>query len=474
MTAGNKTFDGRVVVVGYGTIGRCALPMLRALFGLPLERFLVIDQADHSDLLADEIAGGLRFQTHTITPDNLAKVLGAAARAGDLLLNLSVGIESLALADWCHHNGVIYLDTALEPWEGTVDDSHKPAAERTEYAFHQTARGQARASWRTDGPTAVITHGANPGLVSHFAKAALVDLARSRKPEIAVPDSRAGWARLARDLGVKVIHISERDTQVTGKPKEPGEFVNTWSIPGFVEEAMMPVEIGWGSHEKTLPPGARRQTEGPCNAIYVERPAAQVLLRSWVPLGGQILGLALPHSESVTISEYLTLEEGGQVVYRPTVAFVYMPCDGAMASLHETMMNGWQMQPRERILFDEITTGRDELGVLLLGDGPSGWWYGSQLDIEEARRLAPGSNPTALQVAAGVVSAALWAARNPNRGFCEPEDLPHEEILVAARPYLGPVASLPTDWTPFRQRKQLFDEPRLDPADPWQFTNFTL
>ena len=474
MTAEALRFDGRVIVVGYGTIGRCALPMLRALFDLGLERFLVIDQRDHSRLLAEEIAGGLRFQACAITPDNLAEVLEASVEGGDLLVNLSVGIDSIALADWCHHNGVVYLDTALEPWEGFIDDSDKPPVERTEYALHQRARHRAQAAWRADGPTAVFTHGANPGLVSHFAKAALLDLARSRDPETATPVCREAWARLARDCGVKVIHISERDTQVSGRPKQPGEFVNTWSIPGFVEEAMMPVEFGWGSHEKTLPLGAHRQVEGPCNTIYLERPAARFLLRSWVPLGGQIMGLALPHSETVTLSEYLTLERDGTLDYRPTVSFVYLACDDAMASLHETVMNGWRMQPKERILFDEITGGRDELGVLLLGDGPSGWWYGSQLDIHEARRLAPGSNPTALQVAAGVVSAALWAARNPKRGYCEPEDLPHQEILETARPYLGTMASQPTDWTPFTNRKQLFDDPGLDLEDPWQFANFTV
>ncbi len=34
---------------------------------------------------------------------------------------------------------------------------------------------------------------------------------------------------LARKLGVKVIHCSERDTQITDQPKEVDEFVNTWS-----------------------------------------------------------------------------------------------------------------------------------------------------------------------------------------------------------------------------------------------------
>ncbi|MDO8804869.1 MAG: hypothetical protein Q7R35_10585, partial [Elusimicrobiota bacterium] len=31
--------------------------------------------------------------------------------------------------------------------------------------------------WKTPGPTAVIEHGANPGLISHFAKKGLIDIA---------------------------------------------------------------------------------------------------------------------------------------------------------------------------------------------------------------------------------------------------------------------------------------------------------
>jgi len=42
---------------------------------------------------------------------------------------------------------------------------------------------------------------------------------------------------------VKVIHIAERDTQVSGKPRQLGEFVNTWSIDGFVGEGSQPSEM---------------------------------------------------------------------------------------------------------------------------------------------------------------------------------------------------------------------------------------
>lgn len=464
---------GRVVLLGYGTVARCALPMLIEQ-GVPAGRVLVLDAVDRRPDLAPWMALGLAFQIRRITRTNLARVLGEACAAGDLLLNLSVGIDSLDIADWCQQHGVLYVDTALEVWEDVIADFAALApADRTEYALHQRARRLA-SGWPRNGPTAVVTHGANPGLVSHFAKSALEALAQALGLDREPMADRSAWARLARQTGTKVIHISERDTQISSRPKRPGEFVNTWSIPGFVEEAMMPGEVGWGSHEKRLPIGAHEHQAGPRNSIYFSRPSARLLLRSWVPLGGAIAGLALPHSESITLSDFLTDDQDGCPRYRPTVAFSYLACDAAMASLHECLMRDWVPQPAERIMNDDIVEGRDELGVLLLGNRQTGWWYGSQLDIHQARRLVPGSNPTAVQVAAGAVAAALWALANPERGYCEPEDLPHQEILSTALPYLGTIASQPTDWSPLEGRSRLFDEPDVDWKDPWQFGNFLI
>lgn len=37
-----------------------------------------------------------------------------------------------------------------------------------------------------------------------------------------------------KDLGVKGIHIAERDTQKTTQIRPQKEFWNTWSVEGFV------------------------------------------------------------------------------------------------------------------------------------------------------------------------------------------------------------------------------------------------
>ncbi|MEM7169739.1 MAG: saccharopine dehydrogenase C-terminal domain-containing protein [Pseudomonadota bacterium] len=469
-------FKGRLILVGCGTVGNCLLDVLPKALGFSWAQLHVIDARDCAKALTPFTDQGATFHHHHMTLENMARTLDPIASAGDLLINLTIGVDSLDLADWCHQNGVLYLDTAVEPWEELVADPFlQPPDERTEYFSHQRARKQAAERWRPDGATAVVAHGANPGLVSHFAKAALLEVAHKMGLDFAAPDSRQDWAVLAQATGTKVIHISERDTQISAVPKRPDEFVNTWSIPGFVEESMMSMEIGWGSHEKSLPQGAMRQEKGPRNTIYVDRPASSFLVRSWVPLGGQIAGLALPHSETVTISDYLTVTDGeGGLAYRPTVAFSYLACDGALASLHETMMRDWAIPARQRIMNSDIIEGRDELGILLLGHGLNGWWYGSQLSVAEARTVVPGHNPTAIQVAAGVAGAAVWAVRNPNKGYCEAEDLPHEEVLEVARPFLGTMASLQTDWNPLSSREIPGQSDQRDNNDPWQFGNFLI
>src|SRR5438105_8059290 len=101
-------------------------------------------------------------------------------------------------------------------------------------------------------------------------------------------------------------------------------------------------------------------------------------------------------------------------------------------------MRNYELQPRHRIMDDDIVEGRDELGCLLMGHDFKSWWIGSLLDIHETRKLVPHQNATTLQVAASLMAATLWMIKNPGVGVNVPDDLPHREILGYAKPYLGP------------------------------------
>ena len=463
------TFGGRVVMLGFGSIGQGVLPLILRHIDLPRQRIQIIAADARGEAVAAEYA-----VAHTILPitrENYRAVLAPLLGRGDFLLNLSVDVSSVALVELCREVGALYLDTCVEPWAGGYTDPALSASERSNYALRESALALARPG--ANDPTAVMTHGANPGLVSHFVKQALLNLAADSGLEVTAPTSRLGWAKLASALEVKVIHIAERDTQTADMAKAPGEFVNTWSIDGFVGEGNQPAELGWGSHEKALPADGRRHDFGSGAAIYLNRRGAATRVRSWTPLEGPFHGFLITHNEAISIADYYTLAEAGDVLYRPTVHYAYHPCDDAVLSLHELAGKNWHLQAGKRLLMDEIARGMDELGVLLMGHKRGAYWYGSRLGIEEARRLVPHNNATSLQVTAAVLGGMVWAIENPTAGVVEADHLDHVRVLEVALPYLGEMAGAYSDWTPLADRGVLFAE-EMDTTCPWQFGNFRV
>ncbi len=478
-------FNKRILFVGYGAVAQCALPILARLLKVPLKNITVMDFEDQAKLLRPWTKKGVRFVRDRVTRDNMARLLAKYLSAGDVLIDLAWNIDCCEILDWCHNNGVLYVNTSTELWDPYEGAFNKPPTERTLYWRHMNVRCLT-ARWKNKGTTAVIEHGANPGLISHFVKQGLMDIGKRliRDKKVKAKEAEAitelissqQFNHLARKLGVKVIHCSERDTQITGQPKQADEFVNTWSIEGFREEGTTTAEMGWGTHEKELPPLAYEHKEGPRNQICLARMGMNTWVASWVP-NYAIHGMIVRHGEAFTISDKLTVWENGKAVYRPTMHYAYCPCDSAIASLNELRGCDYQLQPNLRIMNDEITSGSDILGALIMGHAYNSWWIGSDLGIEESRRLVPHQNATTMQVAISVVAATMWMIQNPERGVCVPDDLPHEYVLKVSKPYLGKFISIPSDWTPLKHYTNAFlgyNNPKVDLNDPWQFKNFLI
>ncbi len=462
-------FAGRMVIVGFGSIGQGALPLLLRHLDIAPSQITIVTAEERGHEEANAL--GIRFIIEPLTRENYARVLDPLLSEGDFLVNVSVEVSSVALIEFCWKKGALYLDTCIEPWPGGYSDPSLSPALRSNYALRESALKLRQQ--RRDAPTAVLTHGANPGLVSHLVKEALLNIARDVGVSADTPKNRAGWGALAERLGVKVIHIAERDTQISPVAKRPGEFVNTWSIDGFVGEGMQPAELGWGSHERHFPPDGVRHEFGSGAAIYLNRPGAATRVRSWTPLEGPFHGFLITHGEAISIADYLTLRDGDTVRYRPTVHYAYHPCDGAVLSLHELAGKNWQLQEKKRLIVDEISEGIDELGVLLMGHAKGAYWYGSRLSIDEARRLVRYNNATSLQVTVAVLAGVVWALENPRRGIVEPDEMDFARCMAIMRPYLGNVIGSYSDWTPLSGRSRLFPED-LDRDDPWQFKNFRV
>ena len=466
-------FEGPIVMIGFGSIGKGTLPLIERHIAFDRSKFVVIAPDDSDRHLLDERQ--IRFVHRALTKENYRDVLTPLLTTGPgrgMVVNLSVDTSSVDLMEFCKDLDAFYIDTVVEPWPGLYTNRKLSISERSNYALREGVLALRRR--RPGGVTAVSCCGANPGMVSWMVKQALVDIAGELKLDFVEPQTREDWGRLMQRVGVKGIHIAERDTQRARYPKPRGKFVNTWSVEGFLSEGLQPSELGWGTHEKTLPPGASRHSFGCDAAIYLARPGAGTRVRSWTPTAQAQHGFMITHNESISIADYFTLREGGKVVYRPTCHYAYHPCDDAVLSLHEVFGRAGAPQEDVHILDEhEIADGIDELGVLLYGHKKNAYWYGSQLSIDETREVAPFQNATGLQVTSAVLAGMVWALENPKAGIVETDEMDFRRCLEVQMPYLGPVIGTYTDWTPLTGRPGLFPED-IDKRDPWQFRNVLM
>ena len=218
MVSSSVPCTGRILILGFGGVARCTLPLLLKNLTISPTQITVMDMVDHRELLKDYLLQGLTFRHERLTREHLKDQLAALLSRGDLLIDLAWNISCTALLDWCHRNGVLYINTSVELWDPYEGREHSNPCDQTLYVRHMAIRALIH-SWKDKpGPTAVLEHGANPGLVSHFTKKALIDIGDklvSEKPH----DSRreaidhavryGNFAELAALLNVQTIHISE-------------------------------------------------------------------------------------------------------------------------------------------------------------------------------------------------------------------------------------------------------------------------
>ena len=165
-----------MVMIGFGSIGQGVLPLIFRHIDIKPEQITVIAADDRGGLKEAE---ELRRHLHQEAPDArqpAARPSTSRLGKGDFLVNLSVEVASTALVELCQEKGALYIDTCIEPWPGGYTDPSLSVSLRSNYALRETML-KLEPKYR-GGPTAVIAHGANPGLVSHFVKKALVNLAR--------------------------------------------------------------------------------------------------------------------------------------------------------------------------------------------------------------------------------------------------------------------------------------------------------
>ena len=240
-------------------------------------------------------------------------------------------------------------------------------------------------------------------------------------------------------VGVKGIHIAERDTQRAKAPKPRGTFVNTWSVEGFVSEGLQPAELGLGTHEKGLPPNGHRHDFGCGAAIYLAQPGAgtkRALLDADRAGPARLPG----HPQRGDLDRRLL----------HACARAARPCTGRPATTPITpattrccRCTRWPATPGSGSRRGKSST-RTRSSTASTSSAccstatprtPTG--TAPQLSIEETRQLAPYQNATGLQVTSAVLAGIVWMLENPDRGIIEADEMDFRRCLEIQRPYLG-------------------------------------
>ncbi len=447
----------KIAILGIGAVGKCCLHLLNEFLDIhPHDLYLVerSNQTGHYTVNAF-IALGAHFIERQLTCDNTLATLqnDIGLEPGDLVIDLTTDADMFFTVRLCLENRWLYLNTCIE---NAADD------QLLHYRNHEKmAALVAPFEAAPEMASCLFDQGMNPGLISAFAKQGLLDIAEhvlASRADAPLEGMLAAsdFSGLARHLHVQAIHCSELDTQTaTGFSTEA--FVNTWSCPGFLIEALAPVQLAWGTHEVTQPDGMVLVRE---RTAVIETPAWQARARSYVP-HREIQGMLIPHEEIFTLRKLLE-----QPDYAPTICFVYevnehtKHCLQAGLSGAET---GIVLNPAEHAL-----QGDDRVGLLfvlaanpLSGESsPWCWWSGSILKTSD-----PLYSATVIQVAAGVLAGAKYLMQNPKRGVLFPEDLPHDTVLRDAAPFLGEIFSGPVDFHPAGTGFENFSSKGLRPSE---------
>ena len=165
-------FDGPIVMIGFGSIGKGTLPLIERHIAFDRSKFVVIAPDDSDRRLLDERQ--IRFIHRALTKENYRDILTPLLTTGPgrgMVVNLSVDTSSVDLMEFSKDLDAFYIDTVVEPWPGLYTNRNRSVSERSNYALREGLLDLRRR--RPGGVTAVSCCGANPGMVSWMVKQAL-------------------------------------------------------------------------------------------------------------------------------------------------------------------------------------------------------------------------------------------------------------------------------------------------------------
>lgn len=467
---GTKEFSNKILVIGCGSIGPVILMVMLKLIKLDPSKITIIEKNPIKlNKLSHPIYQPVKKINMELKKENIEDTFINKLGLGqdDIIVDASYEINTNFLFDICSRYGISYINSAIEVW------SDEPNMTNVDFTFHSRYESMEKqnAQIPIKRNNFIISMGCNPGNVNIWTYYALDKINKLTKQN----HIYKSYAELAQKMGLQVIHVSEKDTQITNQPKRKGEYVNTWSedATSWYDEAFSEQEINWGTHEKYIPEYNKELSNQ--HQYILDGNGCENFALTYTGLNKNVMGMLIRHEECYSMSKRLTIRDSnGKIIYKPSSYYVYRPCDSCFLSIQEVRENNGTYQPVKRLMTKDIVEGRDELGVTLFFSNSDIFWFGSLLDIEEVRELFNHEfdelvNATGLQVVAGYLGGVYYLIDNIKakkyHGLRFPDDLPIKEFVKVTRPLLGPLGLIKVkDW-------------KIEPSDKtnlWQFKDFLV
>ena len=450
-----KQINRRCVILGFGGVARPVCHIFATRYCM--REYILVDKRRITDeeikIFGNKRVSRLEFD---IKPEELFDTMCYILKDEDIVCDFFGCNETIDILHACHlKKGIIYVNASIE------ENILKPYPS-------QNALYQAFFEFKKKFKpifSGCIDAGANPGMITHFAILGIYSMAKEAIKN-KIPDSdkiqfylkEKDLANLARIMQVNVIHISEwEQIEPNDENKFKGFVTNTWCIDSFHDEWFDNAEVSMGTHDiKDL--SQKNYYKIPMSEPPTVKCPFPLYMKTACP-SGLFTGKVVRHPETIEISKIFSTEE-----HIPTVAFVYHPSRLPRQNLEN---NDWEKLPCK--LIDESTggplKGSETMGAMLISARKdiNPRWFGSIVSCEQEREIGAKSNPTTLQVAAGIISHLLLALEEPEKGLRMPHEFDSEKILELAKPFLGTIVDinlpfrLPTNWNELISTKEEMD-----------------
>ena len=448
-------FKNKIVQLGFGAVGKSFFEKVAKEIKFDKNKYIVISKNKLEYTFFLELGGALgNFVTLDINRDNYQAIFSKYLDDGDLLIDFTDGVGTKDFVEWCANKNVMYLNTGETDWEDNWYNIFEENLKKN------ALREQLKSCTNVNKYPIVLHHGNNPGLVSHFVKAGIEYIVRKQFKNNKIYNKLLKENKfniLAKELDIKEIHVNDNDYQKVRDPFDITKLYSTWSVDSFFFEMLSEATINIGTNEKCDPKKECKMIDYKNGFLEFKDIAIDTMAKTYYPKG-RFEGFVVPHEETITIAKYLEVKEGEEVIYRPTVLFIYSPCDYAISYLrgarigktneninntNKEVVRGFNYPQYSEILYREnIKNGTEYVGVLLLGSKFKPVWVGNRIKknfLYKDKKTSFWQTPTITPVSMSALAAACWMIEHRREGgIYFPDDIKeYKDIISFAEKYIS-------------------------------------